>query len=138
MSNGSGAPKMEVLRGPQLAERLWDLSHKPSAFHPYLRPLSFSSNDRGQIGQASRSIIFTTKCPQSAKEIFDCVRWDSRADHVQTCAMTPSADIRANVAESGSTQINNVNLTTSMFDPVHDNCERNEAHGCTQRTLSMT
>lgn len=32
--------------------------------------------------------------------------------------MAPRIDIRDNAAEPGSTQINNVNLTTSMLDPV--------------------
>jgi hypothetical protein len=31
--------------------------------------------------------------------------------------MAPRIDIRDNAAEPGSTQINNVNLTTSMLDP---------------------
>lgn len=43
---------------------------------------------------------------------------------MQMSAMKDRINIRGNIAEPESTQINNVNLTTSMFDFLPDICER--------------
>lgn len=42
--------------------------------------------------------------------------------------MTAHVVIRENVAGPGSTQINNVNLTTGTLDSGHSQCERHEAN----------
>ena len=52
--------------------------------------------------------------------------------------MAPRIDIRANIAETGATQINNVNVSTSMQDPIPRNKTGMGTHDGVQATTPTT